>query len=47
MTAIAGDTKIIVTDNVNWEVGQQVVITTTSWDDWDAPENDLLTIKVR
>lgn len=47
MSAIPGDTKILLTDSVNWEVGQQIVITTTSWDNIDRPEDDVLTIKVQ
>jgi hypothetical protein len=44
-TAAPGDDMIYLQDAVNWEVGQEVVITTTTlWDEYDN-QNEQLTIK--
>eukprot|EP01094_Clydonella_sp_ATCC50884_P004567 TRINITY_DN13609_c0_g1_i1.p1 TRINITY_DN13609_c0_g1~~TRINITY_DN13609_c0_g1_i1.p1 ORF type:complete len:1433 (-),score=246.70 TRINITY_DN13609_c0_g1_i1:56-4168(-) len=40
-----GDDRILLQDDVNWEVGQQVVIATSVWDDWSSDENEVMSIK--
>eukprot|EP01100_Stratorugosa_tubuloviscum_P000897 TRINITY_DN119_c1_g4_i1.p1 TRINITY_DN119_c1_g4~~TRINITY_DN119_c1_g4_i1.p1 ORF type:complete len:1171 (-),score=592.90 TRINITY_DN119_c1_g4_i1:114-3626(-) len=38
-TAQAGDDRILLQDNVNWQVGQQIMITTTAWNN-DGTKNE-------
>ena len=43
-SAEINDDRIIVMDNVNWEVGQRVVILTSVWKDHENPQNEVRTI---
>lgn len=46
-TADPGDDRIYIQDPINWEVGQQVVLTTTWFQDltWNWNHNEVMTIK--
>jgi hypothetical protein len=45
VTAAPGDHQVYMQDQVNWEPGQEVVITTTSFYDDVDPQNEVKTIK--
>lgn len=45
VTIKPGDDKAYLLDDVNWEVGQQVVITTSVYQDEINPQNEVMTIK--
>ncbi|KYQ92991.1 hypothetical protein DLAC_05595 [Tieghemostelium lacteum] len=40
-SAFPGDTLIFVQDNINWEVGQEVVLTTSTWKDEFTKQNEV------
>ena len=43
--ALIDDDRIIIQEDVNWEVGQQLFITTTYKEDWNIDQNEVVSIK--